>query len=432
MQLSGGLNKESVLKIFGTKTFSQTLLTSTGTILNGILGLVFYFVLARQLGPASFGVFSFSVAVLTLVGDIANVGSDTGMVRFVGKYINTDKNRALKFLKLSLETRIFVWLFVLTIGWFLVPGIVNSFFAKPELIFPLRLALLGVGSYQVFSFITYGLQSLQKYWIWNGVNIGTNSLRLLITLVLIYFGFLNTNTFLGVYILVPFLGFLIGLMFLPNFFKVKNENGVAGEFFKYNVWIAVFTLVSAVASRVDTLISTKILSLHDVGIYASASQLASVVPQIVFAIGTVVAPKLASFGSDKIAKEYLKKVQIFTVFLAILGIAVGIPLSRFVIPIFYGNDYLQAFSPFAVLLIAQAVFLVSVPVHSAIYYYFEYPKLFVFISLGNILITAAGGWYLISNYGLIGAAYSVLFGNIFNFIVPAAWVLRKFYSNHAK
>lgn len=426
MQFPAELNKFSLKKILSTRTFSQTLITSSGTIINGLLGLAFYFILARRLGPAAFGVFSFSVAVLTLIGDIANVGSDTGTVRFVGKYINIDKRRALKFLKLSFEVKVIVWLAVLSAGWFLVPGIVKIFFAKPELVFPVRLALIGVGSYMFFSFSTYALQSLQKYWIWNGVNIGTNLVRLLITLGLVYFGFLNTNTSLGTYILVPFFGFLAGLMFLPKFGQVRGEQEVAGEFFRYNIWVAIFTLVAAFGSRVDTLLSARLLSLHDVGIYSGALQLSGIVPQIVFAIGTVVAPKLAGFDSDIKAKEYLKKVQLFTIFLAIVGVAIGIPLAKFIIPILYGGSYLQAINPFIVLLFAQAIFLISVPVHTSIFYFFEYPKLFVFIALGNIIVTLTGGWFLILNYGFMGAAYTVLIGNIFNLIVPAIWVLRRF------
>lgn len=432
MRFTVNLNKTSIKKILATKTFSQILITSSGTIVNGLLGLTFYFVLARRLGPAAFGIFSVSVAVLTLIGDIANVGSDTGTVRFVSKYINIDKNRALKFLKLSLETKVVVWLTVLSLGWFLIPGVVNGFFSKPELIFPMRLALIGVGSYLLFSFSTYALQSLQKYWVWNGVNIGTNLIRLLITLVLVYFGFLNTNTSLGTYIIVPFFGFLVGLIFLPRFFGVRGEHEVAGEFFRYNIWVALFTLIAAFGGRIDTLLSTRLLSLHDVGIYSAALQLASIVPQIVFAISTVVAPKLAGFDSDVKAKLYLKKVQIFTILLVILGIAVGIPLGKFIIPTLYGGSYLQAIGPFIILLFAQAIFVISIPAHTSIFYYFEYPKLFVFVSIGNILITVGTGWYLISNYGFMGAAYAVLLGNIFNFVVPAIWVVRKFVSNHPK
>ncbi len=413
-------------EILETKTFVQTLITSSGTIVNGILGLIFYFVLARSLGPVSFGVFSASVAVLTLLGDIANVGSDTGTVRFVGKYINSDQAKALKFLKLSLEVRMISWLVFLVAGWFLVPYLVTAFFAKPGLILPIRLAFIGVGSYLLFSFSTYALQSLQKYWVWNGVNIGTNLMRLLVTFVLIYFGILNQTSALTLYVIVPALGFLVGLTFLPKFLGTKNEFAVAREFFHYNVWVAIFTLIAAFGGRIDTLLSTRFLSLYDLGIYSSAVQLASVVPSIVFAIGTVVAPKLAGFDSDLKAKNYLKKVQLFTLFLAVIGVLFAIPLARFVIPFFYGKNYFDAIYPFSVLIVAQAIFLISIPAHTSVFYYFENPKLFVFIALGNIILTISAGWYLITNFGFMGAAYTVLIGNMFNFVVPAFWVVRKF------
>lgn len=418
--------KNYLREILQTKTFREAVITSAGTIVNGLLGLAFYFVMARNLGPVSFGVFSAAITVLTLVGDVANVGSDTGTVRFVGKYINIDRLKAFKFLKLSLEVRTISWLIFLLIGWFLVPSVVKIFFAKPELVLPIRLALVGVGSYLLFSFSTYALQSLQKYWIWNGVNIGTNSVRLLIALLLIYFGLLNQTSALTLYIIVPALGFFVGLMFLPNFLGAKNESEVAKEFFHYNVWVALFTLIAAFGGRVDTLLSTRLLSLHDLGIYSSAVQLASVVPSIVFAIGTVVAPKLAGFDTDLKAKEYLKKVQLFTIFLAFFGVIFGIQLAKIVIPVFYGQNYLMAIYPFSVLLIAQAIFLISIPAHTSVFYYFEYPKLFVFVALGNIILTSIVGWYLISHYGFMGASYTVLLGNVFNLIIPAFWVLRKF------
>ena len=75
--------KEKILKIIRTKTFSQTVITSFGTIVNGILGLFFYVLAARYLGPSKFGIFSISVATIALIASIANFGVDTGIVRFV-------------------------------------------------------------------------------------------------------------------------------------------------------------------------------------------------------------------------------------------------------------------------------------------------------------------------------------------------------------
>jgi O-antigen/teichoic acid export membrane protein len=297
---------------------------------------------------------------------------------------------------------------------------------KEELIFPIRLALIGIGGAQLFSFSTYALQALQKFWVWSGLNIGMNLLRLLVVLVIISWGILTTNNSLLIYITIPFLGFLVGIFFLPNFVKVKRELSVAKEFFHYNIWVAAATLIAAIGARADTFISTRLLSFSQVGIYSVATQLASIVPQVIFALGTVVAPKLAGMSNKEEAIKYLKKLQIFTLGLAVAGLIVGIPLSRIFIPIFYGGVYLDSIPPFIILLLAQAVFLISVPAHTSVYYYFGYPKLFVWISIGHLMIILGLGWFLISRFGFMGAAITVLIGTIFNFLVPAIWAIRKF------
>lgn len=418
--------KEKIKQILRTKTFSQTVITSFGTAVNGILGLFFYVLAARYLGPAGFGIFSISVSVIALIASITNFGVDTGIVRFVGRYVDSDKEKALRFLKEGFYIKVISSLLVIILGWYLVPFIALNFFQKGELIYPLRLSLVGVGSALLFSYVASAIQALQKFWVWSGLNIFSNLLRLLTTFGLFALGLFSVQSALSVYIIFPFLGFLVGLFFLPNFFKAKDERDVLPEFLKFNGWVAAFTIIAAVASRLDTFLSARFLTLGDVGIYSVAVGLTGFVPQVVFAIGTVVAPKLASFTSKVDTLKYLKKLQLFVLGIGIGGIIIGIPLSYFIIPSFYGPAYILSIYPFIILLFAQAIFLISIPVHTAIIYYFSYPKLFVYITLINFLILLFGGWFAISNFGYIGAAWVFLIGNISNFIIPFAWVLRKF------
>ena len=418
--------KEKIKQILKSKTFSQTLITSFGTIVNGVLGLFFYVLAARYLGPSKFGIFSISVAAIALIASITNFGVDTGIVRFVGSYISTDRQKALRFLKSGFYIKTLSSIFVIILGWYIVPFVATYFFQKSELIFPLRLSLIGVASALLFSYVTSAVQAFQKFWVWSGLNIFSNLLRLLATIGLFTLGILSVESALSVYIIFPFLGFLLGLFFLPNFFKVQGEKRIFSEFMQFNGWVAAFTIIAAISSRMDTFLSARFLTLSDVGIYSVAVSLTSFIPQVVFAIGTVVAPKLASFTSKGDALKYLKKLQLFVLGIGIAGVTLGIPLSYFVIPAFYGGDYIHSIYPFIILLFAQAIFLISIPVHTAIIYYFSYPKLFVYITLINFLILLFGGWYAISNFGYVGAAWVFLIGNISNFIIPAVWVINKF------
>ncbi|MCX6706172.1 MAG: oligosaccharide flippase family protein [Candidatus Woesebacteria bacterium] len=418
--------KERIKQILRTKTFSQTVITSFGTVVNGILGLFFYILAARYLGPSKFGIFSISVSVIALIASIANFGVDTGIVRFVGRSITHDREKALKFLKAGFYIKVVSSLLVIILGWYLVPFAAIKFFQKSELIFPLRLSLIGVGSALLFSYVSSAVQALQRFWVWSGLNIFSNLLRLLATIGLFALGLFSVQSALSVYIIFPFLGFLVGLFFLPNFFKVKKERAVLSEFLKFNGWVAAFTIIAAIASRLDTFLSARFLTLGDVGIYSVAVSLTSFVPQIVFAIGTVVAPKLASFTSKTDVLKYLKKLQLFVIGIGVFGVVIGIPLSHLVIPFFYGGEYVLSIYPFIILLLAQTIFLISIPVHTSIIYYFSYPKFFVITGIVNLLIVFVGGWFLIGSFGYVGAAWAIFIGNIFNFVVPAIWVINKF------
>ncbi len=418
--------KESIKNIISSNTFKQTLVTSGGTIASGVLGMFFYILIARYLGASSFGIFSVSTAAIALIASIANIGIDTGIVRFVGKHFNDDKVRALRFLKMGLNLKFFVSAIVLVVGWLLVPVIAQYGLGKNELVFPLRLSLIGAVTALLFSFVMGAIQAIQKFWVWTWLSVLTNLLRLVATVFVFGLGMLTINNSLTIYIIFPFFGFLLGLFYLPNFWKVDNEREVLGEFLHYNKWIALFTLTTALSSRLDTFISAKMLSLSDLGIYSVAVALSSVIPSIIVTLATVVAPKLSSFTSVKDTFTYVKKLQLFVLGLAGLGVLVGIPLSYYFVPIFYGPEYSASLYPLAILIIAQAIFLISVPAHTLIMYYFSYPKLFFYLGIVNLLIVSLGGWIMIGNYGYIGAAWIVLIGNVFNFIIPFFWSLRRF------
>lgn len=414
-----------LLKISSTSTFKQSLITTISTLTNGGLGALFYIFTARFLGPSNFGFMMIAITTMTLVGDIADLGTNTGSVRFIGKYFLKDREKAFRFLKLGIEIKIFASVVIIILGYFLSPFLAEEVFAKVELTQTLRIAFIGVSTYLLFTFVTSSLQALQKFYKWSFIQISTNLMRLLVVLSLFWFGIFNQNATIFVYIAIPFFGFLIGVFLIPrNFVRVKGELSVAYEFFNYNKWVALFALVSATGSRLDTFISARVLSSHDLGIYSAASQMVSVIPQIVGAIGTVVAPKMAGMGSlDKVI-NYMKKLQLMVLGIAAFGI-LSIPIVVFVIPYVFGGEYLASIPVFVILFLGMLVFLISIPVHNAIFYYFSKPQVFFYLAVTHIILVGVLGWNLIGVYGAMGAAITVLVGQVFNFAIPLVWVLKK-------
>lgn len=412
------------MDIFKTATFKQSQITIAGTIVNGLLGAAFYILMARFLGPSDFGLLIVSVATLTLIADIADFGTNTGLVRFVSANIVSNKEKAWRFLKLSLEVKFAVWIVVLVLGIIFSPFVADKIFNKTELVMPLRLVMIGVGGALLFSFATSSLQAFQKYFTWSFVNIFTNFLRLLFIFLLFFYAQLNLTSGLLIYLVLPFFGFSLTLVFIPakKIFAVSQEFSVAKQFFKYNFWVAFFTIIAAISARLDTFLTARLLSAQEVGIYGAANQLVSVVPQIIGALGVVAAPKFAGFVNIKQMIEYFKKFQLMVLGLGLLGL-LAIPLSFYVIPLLYGASYAETVLPFIVLLLAMLIFLISVPVHNSIIYYFGKPQVFVWVGIGHLIIISFLGYSLILSFGVVGAAMTVLVGTTFNLLAPLGWFL---------
>lgn len=408
------------------KTVTHSLITLSGTFLNGFLGVLYFVYLARNLDPESFGLISFTIIFLAMIADIADFGINTGIINFVSKYINEDKNIAYQYLKLALELKIFSLMPVFLIGYLTAGFIASVIFNKPDLEYSLRFAFFGVGGALLFSFVTNSFQALQKYLQWSALNIFVNGLRLLVTLVLISIGLLNYQNALTIYVSLPFLGFVLGLIFLPNkFLRLKYEGKHLRTFLNYNKWIALSIILSAIYSRIDTFLVAKFLDFKSVGYYSVATQLTAVVPQVVYAIAVVIAPKVASYTSDPEVFNYLKKVQLYSLGIALVGLA-AVPLSFVMIPFFYTQAYQQSIVPFIILLLSQLIFLISIPTHQAIFYYFSKPNVMTVISLFQLLIVLSAGYFFIPLYGIMGAATAVLIASGFNFMAANFWILKRF------
>lgn len=411
--------------IFLTATFRQSSLTMAGTVINGLLGAVFYILVARLLGPAQFGLFSIGTLVLSMVADIGDLGTNTGLVRFVSAHKVSSPEKAKRFLKLGFEVKLMGSLVIGILGVLLSSWIATYLFKKPELTPLLKVAFLGVAGSLFFSFIITTLQAYERFWSWSIVQILTNGGR--IGLVFLFYRLFETTALatMGAYALIPMLGFVGGLFVTSTqFLKVKGETSEIKEFFHYNKWVALFTLIAAFSARLDSFLTARYLTLFEVGIYAAATRVTQIVPQLVGAISTVVAPKMASMGTRRELIEYIKKTQIFVGAIALLGL-LSIPVVSYLIPIVFGSAYIGSVSIFVILLFAMLVLLISIPVHTAVFYYFGYPKLFVWISLGHLIIVAVTGYLLIPTYGVMAIAYSVLVAGIFGFIVPTVWVYKK-------
>ncbi|OGM26056.1 hypothetical protein A2692_00140 [Candidatus Woesebacteria bacterium RIFCSPHIGHO2_01_FULL_39_95] len=397
--------------LWSTATLRQSTLTSFSTIINAGLGALFYFFLAYSLGSHDYGIFTLLTTLIAMLASIADLGTDQGLVRYLPKYKNDfDAQKAI--MKLSLKIKLLsglVTFFALTI---FARSISSSVFNRPDFTTFVPFVGLGVIAQLLFSYSTSLSQAMERFFLWSGLFIGTNSMRLFIAAAFFQLGFLNSTSASLVYIILPFLGFVTSLTFFDKkFMKVRGENRFLKELFGFNKWIFAFLVVSTVGSKLEIFFTTRFLGFSLLGIYGLIQQLSSILPQLTSAIGAVTSPKFASFDKNFKNKKYTLKVLLLTGTLGLISLLVMIPLGYLVLNTI-GNDYITGFLPFIVLLIAMAIFLVTSPMRDSIIYYFEKPSFFFWLGIVHALAVTLLSISLIPRFDLMGTSYVVLSGQI--------------------
>lgn len=400
-----------VRNVFKTVTFRQSTVTTLSTILNGLLGATFYFLLARLLGPHDYGIFILGVTIIAVLATVFDLGSDQGLVRFIPKYKN-DPLALKRITKLALEIKIVTGGLVFLILFLFGKDIAN-FFAKPELGEITFLVGIGVVAQLLFSFATSLSQALERFFLWGGLFIGTNFLRLLLVILIFAPGYLNSLSTVTLYVFCPLIGFIFSFLFLDkNFLSTKGEMSYFRQFFGFNKWITGFVLISALSSRLDIFFVTKFLSLESVGIYGLAIQASALLVQLTSALEAVISLKFASLTTYKENMIYTLKATLFFLAAAFVGIVVLIPVS-FAIFKFAGKGYEMATFPFLLLTAGMIIFLVVTPVRDSIIYFFEKPVFFFWTSLASLCLMVFFSLFLVPKFGIVGASLVVLIGQVF-------------------
>jgi len=402
----------SVKEILLTRTFRHSSITVVSTAINGVLGALFYFLLARFLGSSEFGAFTILTTSIALLTGIIDLGSDQGIVRFIPKY-KDNPDIQNKMIKLSLAIKFISGIVVFFLIFLFSGGISTLVLGKPDLSPIVVLIGLGVLTQILFSFSTSLSQALEKYFLWGGLFIGTNLIRLAMILLLFRFQSLNAFSAGILYLILPLLGFFLSFIFLDKKFVFsKGTLAYLPELFSFNKWVTAFVIVATIGSRLEIYFTARYLSLSALGVYGLAVQVSQILPQLTGAIGAVTSPKFASLNTKEKNLIYTMKSVILTSVLAIISSIVLVILGQFVFK-FAGQDFAGAFTPFIILLVSMAIFFSTSPIRDSIIYYSSKPKFFFYVGVLHAVLVSILSIILIPKYSILGTSLVVLFGQIF-------------------
>lgn len=404
----------------------DTLINVGGTALIGLIGLVFYILVARNLGPEQFGLFTVAASILVISADIFDFGSNSGIVKFVAEAL-VEKNyqKAAAIAKFAFVFKLVVGLALMVVGFIVARPLAINIFHQKELVSLLHFAFFGVIIILFLGFFTSILQAFKRFFDAVLINLTANIVRLIVVAVLLGTGFVNNQTAMAAFAFSPIVGVLAGFLKSPLKLSPNAINrGLALKFLGFNKWIAAGFILAAIQVRLPSFLLIRLSDSTQTGLFSAASTLILFAPQVATALSVTFAPSFSQIAQIEAAKQFFQKAILVSLSFALLSLIL-IPLASTVLNLTVGSQFLKATSPFQILAISAVFLILSVPQTTAIIYYFSKPQLYAAISAVQLIIIFSLNLLLIPDFGATGSAVAVLLATITGFSITTIYLLLK-------
>jgi len=294
-------------KLATTETGKDTFIVFWGTILNVIIGGIFFIIAPRLLGPTNYGLFATVYTTSVLTVRLTSLGIDTGILRFTNS-LSKDSNA---FLVIALKWYLFLGIAAGVVGYIISPKLAHIL-AQPSITNLLRIAFASTILFHLTNLFTAGLQAKREFKKAAIMLIANNTSRLLLLIAGSYFFIINLYLLTLTFFLSAIASVIIGGFFMP-FEITKINRDLEKKFFKFNIWIWLSLTLSAIPF--DNYLLLKIAGPLQTGLYAAPFKFLNYAYQIGGNFTAVLASRFSSFENDSKAKIFSH----FFIFHIILG-----------------------------------------------------------------------------------------------------------------
>jgi O-antigen/teichoic acid export membrane protein len=317
-------------------------------------GIVF----ARILGPANFGVYSIALFFIPIVAAFARLGMPSCYPRYVPQY---EKQGMMKHFIIRTYLITFASTVALTIFLLLfvdqVSSLVYDSVEHGAIIIICALSLFPLTLFETIRFTYNGLRVFKLSYLM--VFTQTLVFAILgITLVFIYKTpeVVILSILLSNVIVVAIFGIIIWKYALGTEAQARNiqETGFYKKIFKYSIWFVISPIIFSLFKFTDKWMINQFIGAGQVGLYAVASNLTSLVYIFGVIAGKVLMPNLSNLWEQG---EKAKAVSIMDLTvrgntLLLIGASLVVLLLKDqVIHLLFGSDYIRAASVVGSLLI---------------------------------------------------------------------------------
>lgn len=402
---------KSLLSLIYTDTGKDTSIVFIGTLINIIIGGLFFIIVPRVLGPSEYGLFSTIIATALMVTSIANFGLDSGILRFA------KSDPAV--IPLAFKAYIYLGAAAAILGLILSPTI-SVLLNHPEITGLLQIALSCTVFLLLSNFFIAALQTKSQFVKASIVAISSNAARLAILITALLFFEIDLYFLTILFFAIPIVSVVLGKIYLPIKFQ-KSQN--SHNFFKYNLWVAGALIISSIPF--DNYLLLSLAGPAATGIYFAPFKILTFVYQLGGNFTRVLASRYSSFDTDEKAIEFSKKSIVFPL-AGCLGLIFLMTVSNEVINTFFGSEYLFSSIVLQVLSIGFIFFFLSTIPSSLILYYFGKSAITFIITIIRYSIFILLLILFVPSAKALGAAWAFTLSELLSFLLLLTYTFAKF------
>jgi len=390
-------------------------------------------VVARFLGADKYGIYSFVIWFLSLVGLLVNLGIPTTITKYVSESwgrkdftpIGSILNRLFRFELLAGV--------VVSLLLFLLAPLIARWYNNPDLSLYLKVASLVILPLGLMWFYNGLFCGLQRYDLIAKINLLVSPVTLVIILLVLYLGgkiewlvgvSAATNLLLvGCYLYLKRTKFTFIQKEVPTF-------NFGSKLLKFSASVFVVMILDAIVWERFGIFFLSIFSTSsEIAFYNVAFILSSrTMILLPGALTGILLPAMSEVygGGDK---EELARVHVnSTRYLSMLSFPLclgGIAIARQLFPIFYGSSFQPASFIFGILLLGGTVGSASTS-SSSLLYGAELQRIVVRVGILSAFILLAGSWLLVPSLGAKGAALATALAQIISGVVMMSYAYKTY------
>lgn len=365
--------------------------------------------MGRILGPAEYGRYGIVVTLTTMIVVLIGQGVPTAMAKYLGEIYDT-KIGLIPIIKKQTAKIQFFLIGSITVIFFILSPVIALILGDPSLANLFRISSLVIPAFALASFYFYYYTGLHKFktqaWLKTIRSVARLGFILGLAIYLKKFGLALEGAIAG-YIFAPFFVYLAANFFDP-YKKLKAEGAFDWRKLLQYAWpMTLFLIAYEFLITIDLYLVKGIL--HDdrlTGLYNGAITVGRIPYFLFYALTIIILPAVSKSTSSENHPETKKLIsqslRLMVMFLLPIAILMSV-YSGQIIRIFYGQKFLDAAGPMAILM-SGVTFL-------TIFYVMAFAlngagrvKAPMWISFAGLVVNIVLSYFLIQKYALVGAA----------------------------